>query len=161
MCTVVLSGLCSLKVRVAGFDLLYSSFEGEQGEEVGMRENRCPAGEASQHSYITSSSNIWQWSGQAEKKRMHLTGWLGAHFQAETVRHRIAGPPTQPHSPKQNEARWCFLIQCLSTGVYTLSVTLLSSFNASYVFSYISAFSIMLQRNRWCMFACLCGFKLK
>lgn len=54
---------------MAGFDLLFSSSEGERGEELGRGENKCPAGEASQHSYITSSSNIWQWSGEAEKKR--------------------------------------------------------------------------------------------
>lgn len=54
---------------MAGFDLLFSSSEGERGVELGRGENKCPAGEASQHSYITSSSNIWQWSGEAERKR--------------------------------------------------------------------------------------------
>lgn len=52
--------LISQKVRASGSDLLFSSTEGEWGEEWGSggktkKKNQRPAEEAGQHSYITSS----------------------------------------------------------------------------------------------------------
>lgn len=44
------------------------------------------------------------------------------------------------------------MIQCISTNVYSLSVTLLSSFIASYVLSHISAIYVMLQKKPNVMF---------
>lgn len=47
---------------------------------MGKRGNKCPAAEASQHSYITSSSKhlAMIWAGR-EKERKYLTGWLSVH----------------------------------------------------------------------------------